>query len=89
LHFGRTPGTERPDIAGGAQSQPSGLGLEDPDRLISVSYLRRRASHFREMAVKVEDPVAGARCWDVARLLDRAAEALESPPEEEPPARDS
>jgi hypothetical protein len=41
------------------------------------------------MAVKVEDPVAGARCWDVARLLDRAAEALESPPEEEPPARES
>jgi len=89
LHFGRTPGTERPEIAGGTQSQPSGLGLEDPDRLISVSYLRRRASHFREMAVKVEDPVAGARCWDLARLLDRAAEALESPPEEEPPARDS
>ena len=39
----------------------TGLGLDDPDRLISVSYLRRRASHFREMAVKVEDPVAGAR----------------------------
>ena len=89
LHFGRTAGTERPEIAGGAQSQPSGLGLEDPDRLISVSYLRRRASHFREMAVKVEDPVAGARCWDLARLLDRAAEALESAPEEEPPARES
>jgi hypothetical protein len=40
------------------------------------------------MAVKVEDPVAGARCWDVARLLDRAAEALESPPEDEPPTRE-
>ena len=89
LHFGRAPGTERPEIAGGAQSQPSGLGLEDPDRVISVSYLRRRASHFREMAVKVEDPVAGARCWDLARLLDRAAEALENPPEEELAARDS
>lgn len=87
LHFGRSPGAERPDIAGGAQSQPSGLGLEDPDLLISVSYLRRRASHFREMAIKVEDPVAGARCWDIARLLERAAEALESPPEEEPPPR--
>jgi hypothetical protein len=41
------------------------------------------------MAVKVEDPVAGARCWDLARLLDRAAEALESPPEEEPSAPES
>jgi len=89
LHFGRSPGAERPGLAGGAPSQPSALGLDDPDRLISVSYLRRRASNFREMAVKVEDPVAGARCWDVARLLDRAAEALENPPEEEPPTRES
>ena len=88
LHFGRSPGAERPEIARGTPSQPSALGLDDSDRLISVSYLRRRASNFRDMAVKVEDPVAGARCWDVARLLDRAAEALESPPENEPPTRE-
>ena len=88
LHFGRSPGAERPEIAGGAQSQPSGLGLEDPDLLISVSYLRRRASHFREMAIKVEDPVAGARCWDVARLLDRAARRWKARPKRSrPPAR--
>jgi len=31
--------------------------------------------------------VAGARCWDLARLFDRAAEALENMPEDDPPNR--
>jgi hypothetical protein len=86
LHFGRSPGAERPEAAEGSQS----LVREDSERLITVSYLRRRASHFRDRAVQVEDPVAGARCWDTARLLDRAAEALERPDEdEERPAREA
>jgi hypothetical protein len=83
LHFGRTPGTQRPESADPNQARSAGLAPSDSERLITVSYLRRRASHFRDMAVKVEDPVAGARCWDTARLLDRAAEALEHPPEED------
>jgi len=85
LHVGRSPGARRPDVAEANQARSSGLGPSDSERLITVSYLRRRASLFRDMAVKVEDPVAGARCWDTARLLDRAAEALERPPEEEFP----
>jgi len=82
LHFGRSPGAQRPDVAAADQPRSSELDASDSDRLIAVSYLRRRASRFRDMAVKVEDPVAGARYWDTARLLDRAAEALEHPPEE-------
>ena len=83
LHFGRSPGASRREAAEAGQPRPMGLGAEDSERLITVSYLRRRASHFRDRAVQVEDPVAGARCWDTARLLDRAAEALERPPEDE------
>jgi len=88
LHFGRSPGTRRPDAAEANQARLSALAPSDSERLITVSYLRRRASQFRDMAVKVEDPVAGARCWDTARLLDRAAEALERPPEEELPTHE-
>jgi hypothetical protein len=88
LHFGRTPGAARPDLTAENQASP-GFGAPDAERLIAVSYLRRRASQFRDMAVNVEDPVSGARCWDTARLLDRAAEALERPPEEEAPAHES
>ena len=32
LHFGRSPGAERPEIARGTPSQPSALGLDDSDR---------------------------------------------------------
>ena len=86
LHFGRSPTAQPSMRARSGASEPSGIGIEDSERVIAVSYLRRRASRFRDMAVEVDDPVAGARCWDVARLLDRAAEALEEPPEQEPRA---
>ena len=39
---------------------------------------------YRDVAVKVDDAIAGARCWDLARLLDRAAEALEKEAENQP-----
>ena len=52
--------------------------------MIAIGYLRRRASHYRDVAVKVDDAIAGARCWDLARLLDRAADALENAPEDRP-----
>jgi len=32
--------------------------------------------------------VAGARCWDLARLFDRAAEALGNMPEDDPAGRE-
>lgn len=86
LHFGRSPTAQPSMRARTGASEPSGFGIEDSERVIAVSYLRRRASRFRDMAVEVDDPVAGARCWDVARLLDRAAEALEQPFEHEPRA---
>jgi hypothetical protein len=84
LHFGRDPvgltaSSSRPSAAG----QPGG-GIEPAERSITIGYLRRRASHYRDMAVKVEDAIAGARCWDLARLLDRAAEALENEPQNQP-----
>jgi hypothetical protein len=86
LHFGRSPVPQPSVRARTGGSELSGLDVQDSERVITVSYLRRRASRFRDMAVEVDDPIAGARCWDVARLLDRAAEALEQPPEENPPA---
>jgi hypothetical protein len=88
LHFGRAPVAQSPSRGSGAGSELSGLGGEDAALSITLSYLRRRASHYRDVALKVEDPVAGARCWDLARMLDRTAEALEHPPEEESPARE-
>lgn len=89
LHFGRSPMPQPSVRARAGASEPSGFGIEDSERVIAVSYLRRRASRFRDMAVEVDDPIAGARCWDVARLLDRAAEALEQPSEHEPRAGES
>jgi hypothetical protein len=83
LHFGRDPvgltaSSRRPSASG----QPG--GAEPAELSITVGYLRRRASHYRDMAVNVDDAIAGARCWDLARLLDRAADALENAPEDRP-----
>src|SRR5947209_3956865 len=82
LHFGRDPvGLTPSSSPRSASGQPAGGPAE---LSITVSYLRRRASHYRDVAVKVDDAIAGARCWDLARLLDRAADALESAPEDRP-----
>jgi hypothetical protein len=87
LHLGRAP-VALPDHSPrrAASAQP-GLGMPPAELSITIGYLRRRASHYRDMAVKVDDAVAGARCWDLARLFDRAAEALENMPEDNPPNR--
>ncbi len=84
LHFGRGPvGLTASSSRRSASGQPGGAG-EPAERSITIGYLRRRASHYRDMAVKVDDAIAGARCCDVARLLDRAAEALDNEPENQP-----
>src|SRR5919197_5627811 len=88
LHFGRAPGEAPANSASRPILQEPGSGSNGAELSTTISYLRRRASHYRDMAVKVDDAITGARCWDLARLLDRAAEALESAPEEEPPARE-
>jgi hypothetical protein len=83
LHFGRDPVGLTASSPRQSASAQSGGG-EPAELSITVGYLRRRASHYRDLAVKVDDAIAGARYWDVARLLDRAAEALESAPENDP-----
>jgi hypothetical protein len=84
LHFGRDPvGLTASSSLQSRSGQPGG-GAEAAERSITVGYLRRRASHYRDLAVEVDDTIAGARCWDLARLLDRAAEALENEAENQP-----
>jgi hypothetical protein len=84
LHFGRDAvGLTARSPRQSGSGQPGGGG-EPAERSITVGYLRRRASHYRDLAVKVDDAIAGARCWDLARLLDRAADALENAPEDRP-----
>jgi hypothetical protein len=82
LHFGRDSAGLTANSPRQSSSAPSG-GAERAELSITVGYLRRRASHYRDMAVKVDDAIAGARSWDLARLLDRAADALESAPEDD------
>jgi hypothetical protein len=84
LHFGRDPVGLTPSSSRQSRSGQHEDGFEPADLSITVSYLRRRASHYRDVAVKVDDAIAGARCWDLARLLDRAADALENAPEDRP-----
>ena len=81
LHLGRAPAMR----TGRAPSR-SGSQLPEPENggaalSVTLRTLRQQASHYRDMSLKLEDPVAGARCWDLARLFDRAADALENPPE--------
>jgi hypothetical protein len=87
LHFGRDSAGLTANSPRQSSSAPSG-GAELAELSITVGYLRRRASHYRDMAVKVDDAIAGARSWDLARLLDRAADALESAPEDDPADRE-
>jgi hypothetical protein len=90
LHFGRASAVAPPDASmRRLASGPPGGDAVPAELSITIGYLRRRASHYRDMAVKVDDAVAGARCWDLARLFDRAAEALANTPEEETPTRES
>jgi hypothetical protein len=88
LHFGRDSAGPTANSSRQSASGQSGGGAEPAELSITVGYLRRRASHYRDMAVKVDDAIAGARCWDLARLLDRAADALESAPEDDPADRE-
>jgi len=89
LHFGRTSAVAPPDASTRRPASGSPGGSAEPAELsITIGYLRRRASHYRDMAVKVDDAVAGARCWDLARLFDRAAEALGNMPEDDPAGRE-
>ncbi len=75
-------GTRRP--RGAATSSPDGafgqsvIGDERAELSITLRYLRRRAVYYRDLADKVADPVSGARYWDIAGTLDRAADALEA-----------
>ena len=66
----------------------SGLGDEQAELSITLRYLRRRAIYFRDLADRVADPVSGARYWDIAGSLDKAANALEAnqPASEAPPS---
>ena len=87
LHFGRDPvGLTARSPRQSASGQRG--GAEPAELSITVGYLRRRASHYRDVAVKVDDAIAGSRCWDLARLLDRAADALENAPEDDPADRE-
>ena len=85
LHLGQTPAARVARKGGRAGSEPQAQGGGAGDLTVTLRTLRQRASHYRDIALKLEDPVAGARCWDAARLLDRAADALENPPGEEIP----
>jgi len=90
LHFGRVSAVAPSDASTRLPASGPPGGSAVPGELsITIGYLRRRASHYRDMAVKVDDAVAGARCWDLARLFDRAAEALANMPEEETPTHES
>ena len=79
LHLGTQPpprdaATSNPDGAFGQ----SAIGDERAEQAITLRYLRRRAVYYRDLADKVADPVSGARYWDIAGTLDRAADALEA-----------
>ena len=89
LHFGRVSAVAPP--AASTRRPASGLpgGNAVPGELsITIGYLRRRASHYRDMAVKVDDALAGPRCWDLARLFDPPAEALANMPQDKPADRE-
>jgi hypothetical protein len=79
LHVGT-----QPPPRDAATSNPDGLlghsaiGDEHAEQMITLRYLRRRAVYYRDLADKVADPVSGARYWDIAGTLDRAADALEA-----------
>ena len=78
----RNPANSSPAAALGR----SGLGDEQAELSITLRYLRRRAVYFRDLADRVADPVSGARYWDIAGSLDKAANALEAnQPANEPP----
>ena len=65
----------------------SGAGDEQAELSITLRYLSPRAVYFRDLADRVADPVSGARYWDIAGALDKAANALETnPPASQPPA---
>jgi len=78
LHLGTRP------PRGAATSSPDGafgqsvIGDERAELSVTLRYLRRRAVYYRDLADKVADPVSGARYWDIAGTLDRAADALEA-----------
>src|SRR5437016_14625982 len=80
----RTPTNSSPAAALGR----SGLDDEQAELSITLRYLRRRAIYFRDLADRVADPVSGARYWDIAGSLDKAANALEAnqPANEAPPS---
>ena len=78
----RNLATSNPEAAFGR----SGLGDEEAELAVTLRYLRRRAVYFRDLADRVADPVSGARYWDIAGALDKAANALEAnQPTNEPP----
>ena len=69
----------------------SGLDDERAELSITLRYLRRRAVYFRDLADRVDDPLSGARYWDIAGSLDKAANALEAhqPPGPSPPDQEA
>lgn len=78
LHVGtRAPRTPTNSSLDGAFGR-SGFGDEGAELSITLRYLRRRAVYFRDLADRVDDPVSGARYWDIAGALDKAASALEA-----------
>ena len=82
LHLGRAPAARTAGRSSGSDSQLSQTDNDGATLSVTLRTLRQQASHYRDMSLKLEDPVAGARCWDLARLFDRAADALENPPKE-------
>ena len=89
LHLGTRPppgaATSSPDGALGR----AGVGDEPAELSTTLRYLRRRAIYYRDLADKVADPVSGARYWDIAGTLDKAADALEANPPVDAPAADA
>jgi hypothetical protein len=85
----RTPGN-RASSNPATAFERSGLGDDQAELSITLRYLRRQAVYFRDLADRVADPVNGARYWDIAGALDKAANALEAhQPANEPPPSDS
>ena len=57
LHFGRGAGEPSGSSLRRPAPDEAGSGAERAELSTTISYLRRRASHYREMAVKVDDAI--------------------------------
>jgi len=90
LHLGTRSPSNRANANAATAFERSGVGDDQAELSITLRYLRRQAVYFRDLADRVADPVSGARYWDIAGALDKAANALEThQPADDPPPSDS